>query len=108
MRKHLQATISTLVIVVFSTVTGCGRHQATSQTMEGQVGEVEQVAVVKTRQGRFVIEFHPDSAPVAVDNFKKLIAKGFYDGLTFHRRENRPGLNIIQGGDPKGKGAGTE
>ena len=51
-------------------------------------------------------EFYPDSAPVAVENFRKLIEKGFYDGITFHRRENTKNLSIIQGGDPNGDGTG--
>ena len=106
MRKHLQTITFMLVTLVFSTVIGCASRRATSQAVEEQAARGEQVAVVKTRQGKFVIEFHPDSAPVAVENFKKLIANGFYDGLTFHRRENTPDLNIIQGGDPEGNGMG--
>ncbi len=43
---------------------------------------------------------------MAVENFKKLINLKFYDGLTFHRIENYPGLNIVQGGCPKGNGTG--
>lgn len=66
----------------------------------------EQVAVVTTEKGKFVIEFYMESAPVAVENFKKLINLKFYDGLTFHRIENFPGLNIVQGGCPKGNGTG--
>lgn len=67
---------------------------------------LEQVAVVTTEKGKFVIEFYTESAPVAVENFKKLINLKFYDGLTFHRIENYPGLNIVQGGCPKGNGRG--
>lgn len=69
-------------------------------------GSKEQVAVVKTQKGTFVIEFYPESAPVAVDNFKKLIDLKFYDGLTFHRIEKTPGLNVVQGGCPEGNGRG--
>ena len=35
--------------------------------------------------GSFVIELYPEYAPDTCDNFKKLVASGFYDGLTFHR-----------------------
>lgn len=49
------------------------------------------------------IELYPDVAPITVDIFVKLVKKGFYDGLTFHRII--PGF-MIQGGDPDGNGTG--
>jgi cyclophilin family peptidyl-prolyl cis-trans isomerase len=65
--------------------------------------EVEVVAVLDTTKGQIVIELYPDSAPETVANFKKLIRKKFYDGLTFHRYVE--GF-VIQGGDPVGDGTG--
>lgn len=59
-----------------------------------------EVAVIKTAQGEMVIEFWPDVAPKTVENFKKLAAKGFYDGTAFHRIIK--GF-MIQGGDPLSK-----
>ena len=35
--------------------------------------------------GSIFIELRPDVAPVTVNNFKKLVLDGFYDGLVFHR-----------------------
>ena len=35
--------------------------------------------------GSILIELRPDVAPVTVNNFKKLVLEGFYNGLTFHR-----------------------
>ena len=49
------------------------------------------------------IELYPEIAPITVDNFVKLVKKGFYDGLTFHRIIS--GF-MIQGGDPDGNGTG--
>lgn len=50
-----------------------------------------------------VVQLDPTAAPVTVENFKKLVGEGFYDGLTFHRIiENF----MIQGGDPTGNGTG--
>lgn len=53
--------------------------------------------------GSFVIELYPHYAPETVNNFKKLVNAGFYDGLTFHRVVE--GF-MAQGGDPEGSGMG--
>ena len=49
------------------------------------------------------MELYPDIAPISCDNFEKLVKKGFYDGLGFHRII--PGF-MIQGGCPEGNGTG--
>ncbi len=49
------------------------------------------------------IELLPENAPNTAANFKSLVSKGFYDGLMFHRVIS--GF-MIQGGCPKGSGAG--
>jgi cyclophilin family peptidyl-prolyl cis-trans isomerase len=95
------------LIIVLQTLTGCALLPSGKQDEEQAVKQIkEQVAVVTTEKGTFVIEFYPESAPVAVENFKKLINQKFYDGLTFHRIINAPGLNIVQGGCPNGDGMG--
>ena len=48
-------------------------------------------------------ELYPDVAPNTVNNFIRLVKKGFYDGLIFHRVI--AGF-MIQGGDPEGSGMG--
>ena len=48
-------------------------------------------------------ELYPEIAPITVKNFVDLAAKGFYNGLIFHRVI--PGF-MIQGGDPEGTGMG--
>ena len=65
--------------------------------------EVDEVVVLETTQGKIVIELYPDSAPVTVANFRKLIKRKFYDGLAFHRYVED---FVIQGGDPIGDGTG--
>src|SRR3990167_10357817 len=59
-------------------------------------------AVIETEKGQFTIELSPD-APLTSSNFIFLVNEKFYDGLTFHRREE--GF-VIQGGDPLGNGTG--
>ncbi|MHC4930444.1 MAG: peptidylprolyl isomerase [Planctomycetota bacterium] len=58
--------------------------------------------VLETNFGDITIELYPDDAPITVDNFLSYVNSGFYDGLIFHRAENRDqfgfGLDVIQGG----------
>jgi peptidyl-prolyl cis-trans isomerase B (cyclophilin B) len=54
-------------------------------------------AVIETTAGNMVLEFWPDVAPATVENFKKLVNQGFYNGTCFHRIVK--GF-MIQGGDP--------
>ena len=60
-------------------------------------------AILKTNQGAIEFELYPGEAPKTVENFTKLAADGFYDGLTFHRVI--PDF-MIQGGCPLGTGSG--
>jgi peptidyl-prolyl cis-trans isomerase B (cyclophilin B) len=61
------------------------------------------VARVLTSCGEFDITLDPKRSPRTGGSFASLVAKRFYDGLTFHRIV--PGF-VIQGGDPKGDGSG--
>ncbi len=61
------------------------------------------MARISTSYGDIVIRLFADTAPLTVSNFVYLAEGGFYNGLTFHRREE--GF-VIQGGDPSGNGSG--
>ena len=60
-------------------------------------------ATLHTTAGPVTVELFDEDAPKTVENFRKLSADGFYDGLTFHRviRDF-----MIQGGCPEGTGTG--
>lgn len=60
-------------------------------------------ATMHTSHGAIVIEFFDDDAPKTVENFRRLAADGYYDGLTFHRVIKD---FMIQGGCPQGTGTG--
>lgn len=62
-------------------------------------------AKIETEKGVIEIEFFPEAAPKAVENFRLLAEHGYYDGLTFHRVVK--GF-MIQGGDPLGDGTGGQ
>lgn len=76
-------------------LSGCGKDDK---------GNDSNTAVIDVKDyGKIVVELDPKSAPITVENFKKLVKQGFYDGLTFHRVIE--GF-MIQGGDPNGDGTG--
>ncbi len=60
-------------------------------------------AIIETDKGDIVLELFENDAPNTVANFVKLINKGYYNGLTFHRVI--PNF-MIQGGCPVGNGTG--
>jgi len=60
-------------------------------------------ATLNTTAGPITVEFFDEDAPKTVENFRKLAADGFYDGLAFHRVIK--GF-MIQGGCPEGTGTG--
>jgi peptidyl-prolyl cis-trans isomerase B (cyclophilin B) len=64
-----------------------------------------EVAVIKTSEGEMVVQFWTDAAPKTIENFKKLVRQGFYDGTIFHRIIK--GF-MIQGGDPNSKDPAKE
>lgn len=62
------------------------------------------MVVIEMENGKEIkLELYPEKAPITVENFLKLVGKGFYDGLIFHRVIE--GF-MIQGGDPTGTGMG--
>jgi cyclophilin family peptidyl-prolyl cis-trans isomerase len=60
-------------------------------------------ATINTTLGPIELELFDEDAPNTVENFHKLAADHFYDGVIFHRVI--PDF-MIQGGDPDGTGTG--
>ena len=82
-----------LAIILMLSTAGC-----LSKTEEGNGSKV----LLNTSMGNIVIQLY-DDMPVTTGNFEKLVEKGFYNGLIFHRVID--GF-MIQGGDPEGTGMG--
>ena len=61
------------------------------------------VAVIDTKKGEIRLQLHDDKTPKTCANFEKLVADGFYDGLTFHRVLAD---FMVQAGCPQGTGTG--
>lgn len=102
--------------LIVATCSGCGQQneKSTSEITEPQtkIGyqlenpEIgQEIALVTTNLGKFKVRFFPESAPKAVENFKGLASKGYYNGITFHRIIED---FMIQGGDPTATGTGGE
>lgn len=63
------------------------------------------MVIIELENGKKIkLELYPEIAPETVANFEKLVNKGFYNGLTFHRVIY--GF-MIQGGCPHGNGTGN-
>jgi cyclophilin family peptidyl-prolyl cis-trans isomerase len=58
---------------------------------------------IETAKGVMIAELYDNETPITVDNFKKLINEGFYNGLNFHRVI--PNF-MMQAGCPNGIGTG--
>jgi cyclophilin family peptidyl-prolyl cis-trans isomerase len=67
-------------------------------------GPQSAVLLVKVRKEkkaqRIVIALQEEAAPQTVANFKKLIARHYYDGMSFHRLFPH---RLVQAGDPKSR-----
>jgi peptidyl-prolyl cis-trans isomerase B (cyclophilin B) len=61
------------------------------------------VATINTQRGKIRLQLYDDKVPNTVANFEKLVQKGFYNGLKFHRVI--PDF-MVQAGCPKGTGTG--
>ena len=71
----------------------------------GRAFAMDEIVVLETNQGAIEIKLMPEIAPKACENFIKLVEKGYYNGLIFHRVIK--GF-MIQGGDPTGTGMGGQ
>lgn len=92
--KRTLALLLSVCLLLSLLLVSCGPGAADGQNI---------VYLAIENYGLIVIELNPDEAPITVKNFKKLVADGFYDGLTFHRVIES---FMIQGGDPEGNGSG--
>ena len=61
------------------------------------------IVVLDTNQGVIEIKLMPEVAPKACENFTKLVEKGYYNGIVFHRVIKN---FMIQAGDPTATGRG--
>lgn len=92
-----------LVLIPLATFTSCTKTTESGTKYKTSSDPTNYVLMTVKDYGQIIIELDPETAPITVANFKKLVSQKFYDGLTFHRISK--GF-MIQGGDPKGNGTG--
>lgn len=110
-KKYLLGAI--LMSGILSFFSGCGQQENNSKENEESTSKIgyqlekpasgEEIAVVNTSEGTFKIRFFPEEAPKAVENFKELSKKGYYNNVKFHRVIKD---FMVQTGDPEGTGMG--
>ncbi len=61
------------------------------------------IVKLETNLGSLEVELFEETMPITAGNFRKLVEKGFYNGVVFHRVIS--GF-VIQGGDPTCTGMG--
>lgn len=112
--KILKLMTGALVVSgLLFTMAGCKNvNKKQKQEPESKIGYQlekpsagEEIAVINTNKGSFKVRFFSEEAPKAVENFKSLAKKGYYNGIIFHRVIKN---FMIQGGDPTGTGTGGE
>ena len=110
--KKLLAMILAAALAA-SMLTGCGNKDETTDTpnsdntqaptQQGDASQAvelpqfekpdkeSQVAIIETSAGTIKVQFFPEYAPKAVENFLTHAQNGYYNGLSFHRVINEIG-----------------
>src|SRR4051812_23546112 len=104
-RTRTRRTLILAVIAAGVLLAGCGRSAGNVKVPAGAKSSGGLHAVLETEKGAIEIEFLPDAAPKAVENFRLLAEHGYYDNGVFHRIVKN---FMLQGGDPQGTGRGGE
>ncbi len=106
--KKIKILALVLALVSLFAMVSCAKEEKGDLEIDGATFSPTEektnfVCIQMENGGKIVLELDPESAPITVKNFQDLVAKDFYDGLTFHRIS--PSF-VIQGGDPEGTGMG--
>jgi peptidyl-prolyl cis-trans isomerase B (cyclophilin B) len=73
----------------------------------GQVSAQGQVpTTLQTGAGTVDLTLDRALAPCTVNSFVNLARQGYFDGTSCHRLTTSPGLQVLQCGDPSGRGSG--
>ena len=80
MKKIIALALSIVMLCLSLSLASCEKLPYTASDTETNF------VLIKVKDyGDIVVELYPDTAPITVANFKKLVSEKFYDGLIFHR-----------------------
>ena len=88
-----------LIVVVAVWAVAIGAGPAGHQARSAAPPPGPPVLVLETAKGTIEIELSPADAPKTVEQVLRLVRKGFYRGLRFHRAE----ASLVQIGDPRSR-----
>ncbi len=103
MKRLISIFLAAAVLVALSAGVWAAQKGGAKDASSG--AKWSKTVVLQTNRGDIVIKLMGDVAPKACENFVRLVRKGYYDGLTFHRVIKN---FMIQGGDPNGNGTGGQ
>lgn len=106
-KTKLNEIQKTLIPATTTTTTTTEKTSTTTETKGAIVSQPEEkketIVLMDTEKGPIKIKLFMEEAPITAGNFKDLVERGFYNGITFHRLIR--GF-VIQGGCPLGNGMG--
>ncbi len=80
MKKFIALLMSVVMLCLSLSLASCEKLPYTASETETNF------VLIKVKDyGDIVVELYPDTAPITVANFKRLVSEKFYDGLVFHR-----------------------
>ncbi|MCP4229768.1 MAG: peptidylprolyl isomerase [bacterium] len=91
----------TVTILAFATIfVGAAIAEETDTVLSDTAKELPagtRIVVMETEKGTMEIQLFDEDTPITAENFAKLVADGFYDGMPFHRVVDD---FVVQAGDP--------
>ena len=90
--------------------------KARQEELKGKLAEENKTLVFNDQNvnlaikdyGNLKISLKDKAAPQTTENFIRLVSRGYYNGIGFHRIVKQENFSVIQGGDPTGNGNGGE
>lgn len=103
MMKKFLLTLISAVLLTFGAHAADNTKVADNAKPASNSLDMENILLMKLKDGKVMIQMYPDKAPNHVARIKELTRQKFYDGLKFHRVID--GF-MAQTGDPLGNGTG--
>jgi len=90
-------TISLALSLTFACAVNAEEAETVLSDTAKELPAGTRVVVMETEKGTMEIKLFDEETPITAENFAKLVADGFYDGMPFHRVV--PDF-VVQAGDP--------